>query len=253
MSLPEGEDARHGALWPPTRRSLLQWLGNSAAISLTSPLLAACAGAVGPDFGDSGFGGCTSDGIAFDPDTARAEVFAGWPVRTVDSPDFLAILKSWKLEVDGLVHRSRSFSFDELLALARRDQVTDFHCVEGWSVWDVPWNGLHLGAITTLVGVLPGATHVTLHTDRDAYNESVPIDVALEPHTLLAYGVCGSTLPREHGFPLRLVVPRLFGYKNAKYVTRLEFSDHPVEGFWVQHGYDYDGEVPQSRLREGKY
>jgi DMSO/TMAO reductase YedYZ molybdopterin-dependent catalytic subunit len=85
------------------------------------------------------------------------------------------------------------------------------------------------------------------------YNESLPIDVALEPMTLLAYGVCEATLPQTHGFPLRIVIPRLLAYKSAKYVVRIELTDHPVEGYWVAAGYDYDGEVPSSRLRAGRY
>jgi DMSO/TMAO reductase YedYZ molybdopterin-dependent catalytic subunit len=239
-------------MWPPTRRSLLRWLGQGAVISLASPILEACAG---PGLGDSAgdFTSCGERAISFDPNTARAEVFAGWPVRSVDKPDFAAILKSWRLVVDGLVKKPQSFTFEQLLALARFDETMDFHCVEGWSVFDVPWNGLHIGGLASAVGLQAGVTHVTLHTVEDVYDESLPIDVALEPHTMLAYGVCGSTLPREHGFPLRLVVPRLYGYKSAKYLTRLEFTDHAVSGYWVSYGYSYDGEVPGSRLREGRY
>jgi DMSO/TMAO reductase YedYZ molybdopterin-dependent catalytic subunit len=70
---------------------------------------------------------------------------------------------------------------------------------------------------------------------------------------MLAYGVCGATLPLDHGFPLRLVVPRLLAYKNPKYVHRVELTDHAVEGFWVQRGYSYEGEVPEERLRDGRY
>ena len=79
------------------------------------------------------------------------------------------------------------------------------------------------------------------------------MDIALEPRTLLGYGIGGSTLPLGHGFPVRMVIPRLLGYKSAKYVERIEFSDHPVDGFWVAAGYPYDGNVPASRLREGKW
>lgn len=118
---------------------------------------------------------------------------------------------------------------------------------------DVPWNGVHLSSLLGLVGARPAATHVTFHTVGGQYNESLPLDVALEPRTLLAYGAGGNTLPLEHGFPLRAVIPRLLGYKNAKYVHRIELTDRPVEGFWVQAGYPYDGLVPASRLRPGKY
>ena len=97
------------------------------------------------------------------------------------------------------------------------------------------------------------ATHVTFHSIGGQYSESLPIDVAREPRTLLGYGVDGSTLPIEHGFPLRLVVPRLLGYKNAKYLERIEVTDHAVTGYWESYGYSYEGEVPAERLRPGKY
>ncbi|HEY3452386.1 MAG TPA: molybdopterin-dependent oxidoreductase, partial [Myxococcales bacterium] len=97
------------------------------------------------------------------------------------------------------------------------------------------------------------ATYVTFHTVNDQYNESLPLSVAREPHALLGYGIEGSTLPLKHGFPARVVVPRLLGYKNAKYVYRLELADRPVEGYWVAAGYPYAGEVPAHRLRPGHY
>ena len=144
-------------------------------------------------------------------------------------------------------------SFAELVSLPRQDQITDFHCVEGWSVHDVPWNGIHLSEIVSRVRPHSTATHITFHTIGGRYNESLPLTVALEERTLLAYGIAGATIPLKHGFPLRIVIPRLLGYKNAKYVHRLEFTDEPIEGFWVAAGYPYDGEVPPQRLRDGKY
>jgi DMSO/TMAO reductase YedYZ molybdopterin-dependent catalytic subunit len=110
-----------------------------------------------------------------------------------------------------------------------------------------------LGHLLDRARPLAGASHATFHTVRDNYNESVPLSVALEPRTLLAYGVGGFTLPLAHGFPLRLVVPRLLGYKNAKYVYRIEVTDRPEEGYWVRAGYPYAGLVPARRLRPGKY
>jgi DMSO/TMAO reductase YedYZ molybdopterin-dependent catalytic subunit len=96
-------------------------------------------------------------------------------------------------------------------------------------------------------------THVNIRTLGGRYNDSLPLSVAMEPRTMLAYGVAGSTLPLDHGFPLRVVVPRLFGYKNAKYVERLELADQPLIGYWVAAGYESAGLVPQSRLRSGRY
>ena len=117
----------------------------------------------------------------------------------------------------------------------------------------MPWNGVPLARVLDLAGVQPSATFVTFHSVGDVYEESLPIDVAREPKTLLGYGVDGSTLPLPHGFPVRLVVPRLLGYKNAKYLSRIELADHVVTGYWESYGYSNDGEVPPARLRPGKY
>jgi DMSO/TMAO reductase YedYZ molybdopterin-dependent catalytic subunit len=171
----------------------------------------------------------------------------------VDPQDLRSILGSWRLTVDGMVENPRTFTWEELIGLTRQDQVTDFHCVEGWSVYDVPWNGVHLSTIFEVVRPRPEATYVAFHTIDGRYNESLPRTVALEPRTLLAYGIHGNTLPLAHGFPARVVVPRLLAYKSAKYVDRIELTDRPLIGFWVAAGYPYDAEVPPSRLRPGKY
>jgi DMSO/TMAO reductase YedYZ molybdopterin-dependent catalytic subunit len=131
--------------------------------------------------------------------------------------------------------------------------VTDFHCVEGWSVDDVPWNGVSLARMLDLAGADPSATYLSFYSVGGEYSESLPISVAREPRTLLGYGVGGSTLPLAHGFPVRLVVPRLYGYKNAKYLSRIEITDHAITGYWEQYGYSYGGEVPASLLRPGKF
>ncbi len=263
------------------RRTWMSWVGKATVLSLGGGLLARCAdpsnrvdvGEARPldtmpeeqvwREGESDAGADTGmtlpddcpapQGVAFSPGDGLSGVYESWPVRTVDAQNLESILASWKLTVDGMVSTPLVLSFAEMLALPRQNEIADFHCVEGWSVYDVPWNGVHLSDLLSRVNPLAAATHVTFHTIDSAYNESLPIDVALEPMTLLAYGICESTLPLTHGFPLRLVVPRLLAYKSAKYVERIELTDHPVEGYWVARGYPYDAEVPESRLRDGRY
>ncbi len=191
--------------------------------------------------------------FGFSPGKALEPIFDRWPERTADPQDLVEILDQWQLIVDGLTESPHVFSFGDLVSLPRHDQVTDFHCVEGWSVYDVPWNGIHISTILDLVKPLPEATHLTLYSVGDVYLESIPLDIAVEPKTLLAYGIDGSTIPFPHGFPLRLVIPRLLGYKNSKYLYRIELSDRAIEGFWVKNGYPYEGTVPEGRLRTGKY
>lgn len=265
---------------PLSRRSLLEWLGKSVVLSLGGGMLHACTSGHGRDLtekppADVSFDaakdllndangtlpesdmatrdGVTSGSFPFEPGALNKEVFTHWGERTVDEQNLLEILSNWRLTIDGLVENPVTLTFTELLSLERQDQVMDFHCVEGWTVQDVPWNGVHLSRITERVRPTSGVSHLNFHTIGDRYNESLPIKIIFEPHTMLAYGVDGSTLPLIHGFPLRVVIPRLFGYKNAKYIERMEFADHPIKGFWVAAGYSYDGEVPESRLRPGKY
>jgi len=248
------------------RRTVLEWLGKATVLAIGGELAAACSAVGGgrplggPDSGtgsdvDGGIidAGCAADDFPWSPGDAEHAVFEGWGERTVDGQDLTALLQSWKLTVDGLVETPITFSFADLLELPRQDQITDFHCVEGWSVHDVPWNGVHLASIFELVKPLPSATHLTFTCVGDTYRESLPIDVALEPRSMLGYGVDCNTLPLAHGFPLRMVVPRKFGYKNPKYVYRIQLADEPIQGFWEQYGYSYEGDVPAGRLREGKY
>jgi hypothetical protein len=195
---------------------------------------------------------------AFDVESVTAapregSIFDRWPVRTVDEQNLSWILDNWQLTVEGMVDEPQTLSFTDLLNLPSQDQVTDFHCVEGWSVMDVPWNGVHLSELLSLAKPRKEATHITFHTIDEAYNESLSLDVALEPKTLLAYGVNCATLPLDHGFPLRVVIPRLLAYKGPKYVHRVELTDEPISGYWVARGYAYEGEVPEIRLRPGKY
>lgn len=266
-----------------TRRAWMEWLGNAGVLSLAG-LAAGCqAGSddpattsgdaglgsgPGPDTldGDTtptpgGDGGPRSPGpkgpIQFAPTSDADTPIDPWGENTVDPQDAESIIASWSLQIDGLVETPVTLSFADLLALERQDQVTDFHCVEGWSVYDIPWNGVHMATAFDLVKPLPTATHVTFHCveapNGVKYDESLPLSIALEPKTMLAYGAADWSLPLRHGFPLRLVIPRLLGYKNAKTIERIELTDEAIDGFWVKRGYPYDAEVPPERLREGKY
>ena len=257
------------------RRTWMEWIGKGVVASLGSSLLTKCAveslagksdasmegfpsedagGLAGTEsgFDNSTLGSC-QDTLTADTSFAsvpnKGGLFDSWPVRTVDLQDLQWIVENWRLVIDGMVDTPLSFSFRDLLMSKRQNQISDFHCVEGWSILDVPWNGVHIGTLLSQAGPKAEATHITFHTIGEAYNESLPLDVALESETLLAFGIDCNTLPVEHGFPLRLVVPRLLAYKSAKYVQRLELTDRPTVGYWVARGYSYDGEVPESRLR----
>jgi hypothetical protein len=198
-------------------------------------------------------GPCDAGALPTPSSKSSHPIYEGWNVRTVDEQALIDLLTNWRLRIDGLVAEPRTFTFCELLALATASQVTDFHCVEGWSVYDVPWDGVPLAALLELARPTAAATHVSIGCRGGIYAESLRLDVAREPRTLLALGVAGHTLPLPHGFPARVVVPRLLGYKNPKYVETLTLTDSELVGFWPKYGYTVSGEVPAERLRPGKY
>jgi len=259
------------------RRSVLEWLGGGVALGLSAAVLGcddadpASAGpadsapgdlgsppdlALAPDSGsDMGLGDLYAPNAAFpfSPGSGAHKVYKTWWERTVDKQEIKKILASWKLTVDGLVDKPRTFTFAELVAFERYSMIKDFHCVEGWSIYDIPWDGARLSTLLAAVKPKSTATHVSFHTIGAKYNDSFPLAVAQEPNMMLGYGVGGNTLPLKHGFPLRVVAPRLLGYKNAKFVERVELTNKELHGYWVAAGYPYKGEVSSHRLRKGKY
>jgi DMSO/TMAO reductase YedYZ molybdopterin-dependent catalytic subunit len=156
---------------------------------------------------------------------------------------------NWRLLVDGLVASPRDFTLAEIKAMPARTQITRHDCVEGWSAIG-KWTGLPLSALLAQVTLLPTARYLVLHCaddfDGQAYYESIDLVDAFHPQTLLAYGMNDQTLSVGHGAPLRLRVERQLGYKQAKYIMRIEAvaslagTGLGKGGFWEdQIGYDW--------------
>lgn len=159
----------------------------------------------------------------------------------------------WRLQVEGLVQRPQSLSLAQIKAMGSRTQITRHDCVEGWSAIG-KWQGVPLAQVLDLAGLKPGARYVIFHCaddlgetkdDSGLYYESIDLLDAYHPQTILAYGMNGKDLPVAHGAPLRLRVERQLGYKQAKYVMRIEVADsysHVVGGrggFWEDRGYEW--------------
>lgn len=159
---------------------------------------------------------------------------------------------SWRLAVDGLVQAPVSLSLAELKAMPARTQITRHDCVEGWSAIG-QWTGVPLARVLELVKPQTGARFVVLHcadtfATQDVetpYYESIDLQDAYHPQTLLAYGLNGETLPITNGAPLRMRVERQLGYKHAKYVMRLELVADFAHigggkgGYWEDQGYQW--------------
>jgi DMSO/TMAO reductase YedYZ molybdopterin-dependent catalytic subunit len=153
-------------------------------------------------------------------------------------------LKTWRLRIEGLVEKPLSLRFDEIQALPKKIQVKNFQCVEGWGLDNQKWEGAHLKEIFSKVKINPKAKYVTFYATGGKYKDSLSIQEALEPDTLLAYKLNGKDLPPENGFPLRLVIPWMYAYKGVKWVERIVFTEKQENGYWEKFGYSVDGSIP---------
>jgi DMSO/TMAO reductase YedYZ molybdopterin-dependent catalytic subunit len=171
------------------------------------------------------------------------------------NPVFMAMAKrdftDYRLPVGGLVLRPMSFSLAEILALPSRTQITRHDCVEGWSAIG-KWKGARLSALLETVQLKPNARYIVFHCadpmEEDGsspYYESVDLEDAFHPQTILAYELNGKPLPVQNGAPLRLRLERQLGYKMAKYVMRLEIVEDfsgiagGKGGYWEDQGYEW--------------
>lgn len=143
---------------------------------------------------------------------------------------------TWRFEVTGLVENVLSLSYDEFMALPTVIRIADFHCVTGWTKFDNKWEGVSFQAIKELVKPLENARYVTFEAQR-SYTTSLSIPELSHQDIMLAVRLDDMELPREHGGPLRLIVPQKYGYKSAKWVYRLKFTEDKELGFWETHGY----------------
>ncbi|MFA4965190.1 MAG: molybdopterin-dependent oxidoreductase [Thermoleophilia bacterium] len=176
--------------------------------------------------------------------------FGPFPVRSVeDVPDVPA--EQWVLAVDGLVRQPLRIDAAAWRALPRRAETVDFHCVEGWSVDDVPWGGVAPAVLLEQAGLEPEANYVVFHARSGVYTSSLPLELVTHPRTMLADTLAGEPLPPDHGGPLRLVVPVQLGYKNVKWVTRLEVTAAARPGYWESRGYPENAPVTDAGSRFG--
>jgi DMSO/TMAO reductase YedYZ molybdopterin-dependent catalytic subunit len=158
-----------------------------------------------------------------------------WPVLTF-GPVPRTDLATWDLHVFGLVEQELTLTHDELRALPRRDVVADIHCVTGWSRLDDTWTGVAIQEILQRCRPAPEVTHVMAHCEF-GYTTSVPLDMLDDDDVLLCYGWNGEDLAPDHGHPLRLLVPKKYFWKSAKWLRGLEFMAANRLGFWEQRGY----------------
>jgi DMSO/TMAO reductase YedYZ molybdopterin-dependent catalytic subunit len=158
-----------------------------------------------------------------------------WPVLhagTVPQTD----LSTWDFRVFGEVESPTTLSWDEFKALPSREITTDIHCVTRWSRFDTSFKGVHWSELAKLVRPRPSARFVVGHAEQD-FTVNVPLSALEEPDALLAYEADGEPLTPEHGWPLRLVIPKRYFWKSAKWLRGIELLDRDEPGFWERLGY----------------
>jgi len=170
-----------------------------------------------------------------------------WPVLDLgDMPDIAR--PDWRLEIAGDVHNPVTLTWDDFMALPQTDDVSDFHCVTTWSRFDNHWRGVRMRDIAELV-VPDESARFVLFTGYDVqpgtdvpYTTNLPLARATEPDVLLVHTWEGQPLPREHGGPVRVITPKLYAWKGAKWVRRIEFLPRDRRGFWEVRGYSNTAE-----------
>jgi DMSO/TMAO reductase YedYZ molybdopterin-dependent catalytic subunit len=181
------------------------------------------------------------------PDTAREnrvppgqKLTEKWPALHYGSVPKIDIAE-WQFRIFGLVEKERRLSYAEFTALPQVQVYSDIHCVTGWSKLDNIWEGVASQQIRELVNILPEAKFVMVHS-TGGFTTNLSLDDFVQPDVLFAIKHNGQPLTKEHGYPLRLVVPRLYFWKSAKWVSGVEFMAGDKRGFWESGGYHNHGD-----------
>lgn len=163
-----------------------------------------------------------------------------WPVLDLGAQPNIP-KDQWRLFVNGAVENPARLDWEGLMALPQVETVSDMHCVTQWSRYDNHWKGVSSRAILDLVMPKPEAKHVVFHS-YDTYTTNVSLDVFADPDVLLAHTWEGLPITREHGGPLRVMIPRWYLWKSAKWIKRIEFVAEDRPGFWETRGYHNEGD-----------
>jgi DMSO/TMAO reductase YedYZ molybdopterin-dependent catalytic subunit len=163
-----------------------------------------------------------------------------FPVLTYGSTPGID-LNTWRLKVFGLVEEPFELTWKEFTALPTKTLKTDIHCVTRWSKLDTIWEGVSFKDLFRRVKPKPEAKYVMEHSYGD-YTTNMTLEELLEDDVLLAYKYDGRPLSPEHGGPMRMLVPKLYLWKSAKWLHGLEFMAENKPGFWERYGYHSHGD-----------
>jgi len=146
---------------------------------------------------------------------------------------------NWSLRIHGLVENELNLSWEDFRKQPQIQDVSDFHCVTRWSQFDMDWEGVSASELLMQAGPLDNANFVTLHS-YDSYTTNLPLDALLDDDVIIAHSVLGEPLSNEHGGPVRMVVPKRYAWKSAKWLKSIELHEFDRPGFWETRGYHND-------------
>lgn len=145
-------------------------------------------------------------------------------------------LDKWELHIHGHVENPVKLSWDDFLALPQFKDVSDFHCVTTWSQFDMEWEGVAFFTLAELVRPKPETEHVFFKS-YDGYSTNNPLEVCLDDDVLVAHRWNGQPLSADHGGPARVILPKRYAWKGAKFVREIVFLDRDILGYWEVRGY----------------
>ncbi|HUR44224.1 MAG TPA: sulfite oxidase-like oxidoreductase [Candidatus Saccharimonadales bacterium] len=145
-------------------------------------------------------------------------------------------LDTWELQVHGQVENPLTLKWEQFIALPHFKDVSDFHCVTTWSQYDMEWEGVAFFTLAELVKPKPEAKHVFFKS-YDGYSTNNPLEVCLDDDVLIAHKWNGKAITKEHGGPARVIIPKRYAWKGAKFIREITFLDRDILGFWEVRGY----------------
>lgn len=176
-----------------------------------------------------------SDDVARAPVPSGQVVTQGWPVLHAGSvPDISR--EKWSLRVHGEVKNNLILTFDELLKLDHTVQTNNIHCVTSWSKLDVLWEGIRFKDLMRIAEPTDKAHYVIFEAEQ-GFTTNLPLNVVMDDDVLVAFKAQGRWLESEHGGPVRMLVPKRYFYKSAKWLNGIKLSEEDEPGFWEIRGY----------------
>jgi DMSO/TMAO reductase YedYZ molybdopterin-dependent catalytic subunit len=186
-----------------------------------------------------------------DPRLPPGQYDAGdtWPVLNAEVTPHLDTA-TWTFRVEGLVEQPTTWTWDEIHALPRSTYSGDIHCVTTWSKFDISFTGVSVDVLLAAAGPLPEAEFVLAHSST-GYTTNLPLSDVTDGKAWVVWEVDGQPLARNHGGPARLLVPHLYFWKSAKWVSRLELMAEDRPGFWERNGYHDRGDPWREQRYQG--